>query len=64
MNAAAPQGKQKKLIPFSVNVAIMSQSAVYPRKLRKNTKKINIHLQVLFPVEIYHIPTLHYSQIH
>lgn len=45
--AASPENK----IPFSVNMAIMSQSAMHSQKRRKSAGKINTHLQVLFPVE-------------
>lgn len=45
--AASPENK----IPFSVNMAIMSQSAMHSQKRRKSASKINTHLQVLFPVE-------------
>lgn len=62
-HSSLPRKRKKSKSP-PVNIAIMSQSPVHSQKLRKNTSKINTHLQVLFPMEIsYHMPPLHYIQI-
>lgn len=39
---------QEEKIPSSVDIVIISQSEVYSQKLRKNSSKINIQLQLSF----------------
>lgn len=45
---------QENKIHFSVNIVIIPQSEMYSQKLKENSSKINIQLQLLFSAESSH----------